>query len=83
MQNWFGIETEAAYRRSEWERAVRASARATPPITSGRRRRSRRWRPALALLRSLSGPRLALRSPWNATARGSCAPSPWKEVASP
>jgi hypothetical protein len=28
MNNWYAIETEAAFRRSEWQRAVEADVRA-------------------------------------------------------
>jgi hypothetical protein len=61
MHNWYGIETEAAFRRREWERAAEADAR------SSALRATRRGFPllklphiSLAQLRALSAPRLPL-----------------------
>jgi hypothetical protein len=36
MQNWHAMETEAAYRRHEWERAIAASARAEEALPKRR-----------------------------------------------
>jgi hypothetical protein len=58
MNNWYAIETEAQFRRREWERAVEADARAAQarPVN-----RQLRWpripRLTLANLRSLAVPR--------------------------
>ena len=58
MSNWYTIETEAEFRRREWQRAVEADARAArarPAI------RQLRWprigRLTLSSLRSLALPR--------------------------
>jgi hypothetical protein len=58
MQNYFSIETEASFRRREWERAAEADARAAQArSTNGRVN----WpQIALASLRLLSAPRLPL-----------------------
>jgi hypothetical protein len=58
MSNWYAIETEAQFRRREWERVVEADARAAQarPVN-----RQLRWpriaQLALANLRSLAVPR--------------------------
>jgi hypothetical protein len=58
MSNWYAIETEAQFRRREWERVVEADARAAQarPVN-----RQLRWpripRLTLANLRSLAVPR--------------------------
>jgi hypothetical protein len=58
MSNWYTIETEAEFRRREWQRAVEADARASlaRPAT-----RQLRWprigRLTVANLRSLAVPR--------------------------
>jgi len=60
MQNFFANETEAAFRRSEWERAVVAAARVEQ--TRGRNDRTRWLRLLhvfLARLGSFSLPRIA------------------------
>jgi hypothetical protein len=61
MNNWYAIETEAAFRRREWQRAVEADALALlarPAI--GRTRWSWLGRLTLANLRSLAVPRPSL-----------------------
>ena len=58
MSNWYAIETEAQFRRREWERAVEANTRAAQvrPVS-----RQLRWpriaQLSLANLRSLALPR--------------------------
>jgi hypothetical protein len=61
MHNWYGIETEAAFRRREWERAAEADAQ-TNALRPIRRRFPRLKLPhvSLAQLRSLSAPPLPL-----------------------
>jgi hypothetical protein len=58
MSNWYAIETEAAFRRREWERAVEAEARAAQARpANGHDRWSRIGRLTLANLKSLAVPR--------------------------
>ena len=58
MNNWYMIETEAKFRRREWQRAIEAEARAAQarPVND-----HKRWsligRTALAKLRSFALPR--------------------------
>ena len=64
MHNWYGIETEAEFRRREWQRAIEADARAAQASTG--RARSRGFRLphlSLARLRALGAPRLPVGSP--------------------
>ena len=83
VYNHFAIESDAAIRRCERERAVAAAAQ----LAQARPRNGRkRWSPlphlalaALAYLRSRSAPRLPLPS-WNSAEEGSNASGPWKEV---
>ena len=58
MNNWYAVETEAAFRRREWQRAVEADARAEQARPANRRT----WWPRLGRLtltnlRSLAVPR--------------------------
>ena len=58
MNNWYAIETEAQFRRREWERAVEANARAAQARPASRELRwPRIAQLALANLRSLAVPR--------------------------
>jgi hypothetical protein len=58
MNNWYAVETEAAFRRREWQRAVEADALAAQARpANGRARWSRLGRLTLANLRSLAGSR--------------------------
>jgi hypothetical protein len=58
MSNWYAIETEAQFRRREWERAVEADARAAQARPANRELRwPRIAQLALANLRSLAVPR--------------------------
>ncbi len=58
MNNWYTIETEAEFRRREWQRAVEADARAAQARpTNGRLRWPRIPQLTLANLRSLVLPR--------------------------
>jgi hypothetical protein len=58
MNNWYTIETEAEFRRREWQRAVEAEARAAQARpANGRTRWPRLGRLTLANLRSLVLPR--------------------------
>jgi hypothetical protein len=58
MNNWYAIETEAAFRRREWQRAVEADALAAQVRPANRRARwPRLGRLTLANLRSLAVPR--------------------------
>ena len=64
MHNWYGIETEAEFRRQEWQRTIEADARAAL-AQSGRVERGG-WRLpqfSLARLRSLVAPRLPFGAP--------------------
>jgi hypothetical protein len=58
MSNWYAIETEAGFRRREWQRAVEAYARAA---LAGPVSRQLRWpriaQRTLANLQSLAVPR--------------------------
>lgn len=64
MLSYFAIETEATFRRREWERMVEADARAAQAQSSnGRRRWSHLPLAVRARLGSLSAPRLPLTSP--------------------
>ena len=58
MHNWYGIETEAAARRRDWERAVEADARSAQAVAARPQRHLIRL-PHIALtrLRSLTAPR--------------------------
>ena len=59
MHNWYGIETEAEFRRQEWQRAIEADARVA--LARAGRVERRGWRVpqfSLARLRALSAPRL-------------------------
>jgi hypothetical protein len=58
MNNWYTIETEAEFRRREWQRAVEAEARAAQARpANGQPRWSRIAHLTLANLRSLAAPR--------------------------
>jgi len=58
MNNWYAIETEAAFRRREWQRAVEADALAAQARpANGRPRWPRLGRLTLANLRRLAVPR--------------------------
>jgi hypothetical protein len=58
MSNWYTIETEAEFRRREWQRAVEADARAAQARpANGQPRWPRIAHPWLANLRSLAVPR--------------------------
>ena len=60
MNNYYAIETEAEFRRREWERAVEADARAAQVCTGSWRMH---WpRPSLLNLRSFAAPRLSFAS---------------------
>jgi hypothetical protein len=63
MSNWYAIETEAKFRRREWERAVEADARAAQARPA---HRQTRWpwigHLTLASLKSLAVPRLSFTS---------------------
>jgi len=77
MHNWFAIETEAEFRRQEWERAVIADERVAQLKSGGA---TLRWRrlpelPHLSLVgfRQKVSARLAFALP--ATKHGDCAAS--------
>jgi hypothetical protein len=58
MNNWYAIETEATFRRREWERAIEAEARAAQARQAiGHERWSQIGRTALSKLRSFALPR--------------------------
>jgi hypothetical protein len=58
MNNWYAIETEAEFRRREWQRVVEADARAAQArAATGRMRWPRVPHLTLANLRSLVLPR--------------------------
>ena len=58
MNNWYAIETEAEFRRREWQRAVEAEARAAQARpANGQLRWSRIPKLTLANLKSLALPR--------------------------
>jgi hypothetical protein len=58
MNNWYTIETEAEFRRREWQRAIEAEARAAQARpANGHERWSRIGRTGLAKLRSFALPR--------------------------
>ena len=64
MINWYGIETEAAFRQRDWERQVVADARVEEAIAGNGRPRG--WHlphVSLATLRSLATPPLRFVSP--------------------
>ena len=64
MHNWYGIETEAEFRRQEWQRMVEAEAGAALARSGGEQGRGWRLpRVSLARLRSLVGPRLPAAAP--------------------
>ena len=64
MHNYHAIETEAAFRQQEWERAAAADARAARAVPAARKMN---WphlpQFSLAALRSLGSPRLPLARP--------------------
>jgi hypothetical protein len=64
MNTWYGIETEAEFRRQEWQRAIEAEQRVAH-ARSGRvtSQRFRLPRLSLARLRGLATPRLPATSP--------------------
>ena len=70
MQNYLAIETEVAHRRSEWERAVEADARAAQ-ISTGNGRKPWPQR-LLASVRSPATPRLRFSSPLATGRRVAC-----------
>jgi hypothetical protein len=58
MNNWYAVETEAAFRRREWQRMVEADVLAAQARPANRRTRwPRLGRLTLANLRSLALPR--------------------------
>jgi hypothetical protein len=58
MNNWYAVETEAAFRRREWQRAVEADALAAQARpANGRTWWPRLGRLALTNLRALAMPR--------------------------
>jgi hypothetical protein len=60
MNNWYAIQTEAEFRRREWQRAVEADARAAQALpANGRMRWPRISHLTLSNLRSLALPRLS------------------------
>jgi hypothetical protein len=64
MNNWYAIETEAAFRREEWTRAAAAEARAAQSQSTGAKLQfAGRPHLNLARLRSLTAPRLLFTSP--------------------
>jgi hypothetical protein len=82
MQNYFANETEAAFRRQEWQRAIaKAERTAQARPASDRRRQPHPLRLAPRSLSSIAAPRLRLLA-WNTlqTIMGRGAPGPWKEV---
>ena len=69
MHNWYAIESEAAFRRREWEREVAADALAAEAASARTRSRAGAIpHGALARLRSLTTPRL----PFTATLKPEC-----------
>jgi hypothetical protein len=62
MHNYFTVETEAEFRRREWQRAVEADARAALAHTGNGHKP---W-PHLSLmnLRAFVAPRLRFSAPW-------------------
>jgi hypothetical protein len=82
MQNYFAHETEAAFRRQEWQRAItKAEQTAQARLSNTQTRCLHPLRLALRNLRSIAAPELRLPA-WNTlqTAIGRSAPGPWKEV---
>ncbi len=64
MHNWYGIETEAAFRRREWQREVEREARLSLTTSGNGRVRQRRLpRISLANLSASISPWLPLTSP--------------------
>jgi hypothetical protein len=64
MHNWYGIETEAEFRRQEWQRLAEADARAA--LIDAGRAANGRWRVShgfLARLRALGAPRWPIGAP--------------------
>ena len=64
MHNWYGIETEAEFRRQEWQRTIEADARSELARSGSAERGG--WRlphVSLARLRGLSAPRLPFGAP--------------------
>jgi hypothetical protein len=58
MNNWYAVETEAEFRRREWQRVVEADARAAQARpANGQMQWPRIARLTLARLRSFSVPR--------------------------
>jgi hypothetical protein len=63
MNNWYAIETEAEFRRREWQRAIETDARAAQARPANRQMRWPRIpHLTLANLRSLAAPRPSLTS---------------------
>ena len=64
MNTWYGIETEAEFRRQEWQRAIEAEQRVAQ-ARAGRAASQRFHLPRLSLarLRALATPRLPATSP--------------------
>jgi hypothetical protein len=64
MHNWYGIETEAEFRRQEWQRLAEADARAALAGTvRGESGRGRVPHGFLARLRALGAPRWPIGAP--------------------
>ncbi|MBA3450402.1 MAG: hypothetical protein H0T18_04235 [Chloroflexia bacterium] len=83
MFNWYGIESEAEFRRREWERMVAADARAAQAVAASKTRsRSRNGRAhgsrlprlslSLASLRALTAPRPRFATPLTAQRTADC-----------
>ena len=82
MQSYLNFETEAEYRRSEWEREIAAAARAEQACPrNGRTRWAYLPHPGLVSLLSRAVPRLLLRSSWNTAAVGRSGLKPCQEAA--
>jgi hypothetical protein len=79
MHNWYAMESEAEFRRLEWERAVAADTRAA---LAGPARVTPRWLhlPMLSLsglnLRRLAGPGLSFTAPLASRQSATCETSP-------
>ena len=64
MHNWYGIETEAEFRRREWQREIEAETRAAEARAGRAERRGLRLPHfSLARLRGLGAPRLPFGAP--------------------
>ena len=83
MQNYFAIETEAAFRQSEWKRAKAAADRLPARLENGRGRRVRPRHIARELPRAFSARLGALRSLWSTAAERKRAPTPCNEALLP